>query len=114
MKTITPQEILDFVEYCRILPMKKNPENMARFLRCVDMARELAGMLEGGEVLPIFGDPTFHHAMKVQVVCKKATFSGEALEVFKGLVQESNVFTLLGLGPYKLEFEVSNVWEVAN
>lgn len=111
---ITDEMILDFVEQCRKQPVKENPENMARFLKCYAMAKELAGMLPGGSVLPVVADPTFHHAMSVKVRCKRALFSGTISEKLKELVLACNavsVDTTLNREDWTLSFEVFHIWE---
>lgn len=111
---ITNEMILEFVEQCRKQPVKENPENMARFLKCHAMAKDLAEMLPGGQVLPIVADPTFHHAMATKVRCEKALFSGAILEKLKKLVllcSAVSVDTTANRENWTLSFEVFHIWE---
>lgn len=108
---ITDEMILKFVEECRKKPVKENPENMARFLKCHAMAKELAEMLPGGQVLPIVADPTFHHAMSVNITCNKVLIEGEICALLRQLIQECNVFSVFGKEKFCLGFSVSFVWE---
>ena len=114
-KDITRQDILDFVEYCNHLPVKENPENMDKFYRCLKLIQELVPMLDDAMVLPIISVPTFHHSITAQIVCKRAHFEGESLELLREIVSECNVFGFnitTGERIFRIEIGVSNAWEV--
>lgn len=114
---ITNQDIVDFVEATSKMPVIQHQEKIEKFHRCMRILQELVPLLDDAKVKPIMSDPTFHHQITVEIVCKSLRFEGKTLELLKEAVRECNVFGVnitSGERKFRIEFGVTHVWEVAN